>query len=377
MSQDTDVSSQPLLDEEDFDEADFSAAPPKRSHKGLIITLIVIIVIVLLVAFLVIRRSAVRAQATYTRAQVQTGTLSQTVSATGPIAANNEYDVNVPASGQLMQVLVHVGDHVNAGQSLATYTVTTAQGTTNQLTLTAPASSTVAAINSGTGSGNANSTPLIILTDTSSLKIAAAVNEADIAKLKVGQAVTFTVAAYPSQTFKASVATIDTVGQTASSVVTYTVYLNVDMSSLDGAHVYPGMTATTSITTAQVQSALMVPAAALSFPATALQNGLIGRAALQELRQTGLASAQSTTSTRGVVLLVSNGKLVPTIVTTGLSNGEDTQILSGLQAGDIVVTGQANAASSTGSASSSTSATGAAAGGGGGLFGGLFRNRGK
>jgi multidrug efflux pump subunit AcrA (membrane-fusion protein) len=375
MSQDTDVSSQPLLDEEDFDEADFSATPPKRSHKGLIITLIVIIVIVLLVAFLVIRRSAVRAQATYTRAQVQTGTLSQTVSATGPIAANNEYDVNVPASGQLMQVLVHVGDHVNAGQSLATYTVTTAQGTTNQLTLTAPASSTVAAINSG--SGTANSTPLIILTDTSSLKIAAAVNEADIAKLKVGQAVTFTVAAYPSQTFKASVATIDTVGQTASSVVTYTVYLNVDMSSLDGAHVYPGMTATTSITTAQVQSALMVPAAALSFPATALQNGLIGRAALQELRQTGLASAQSTTSTRGVVLLVSNGKLVPTIVTTGLSNGEDTQILSGLQAGDIVVTGQANAASSTGSASSSTSATGTAAGGGGGLFGGLFRNRGK
>ena len=160
MSQDTDVSSQPLLDEETFDEAEFPLTPPKRSRKGLIITFIVIIVVVLIVAALIYRRSVVRSHVAYTQAQVQTGTLSQLVSATGPIAANNEYDVNMPASGQLKQILVHVGEHVNTGQSLATYTLTTAQDQTNQITLTAPGSSTVAAINSGTGTGtgNANST---------------------------------------------------------------------------------------------------------------------------------------------------------------------------------------------------------------------------
>ena len=189
---------------------------------------------------------------------------------------------------------------------------------------------------------------LIILTDTSSLKIAAAVNEADIAKVKLGQAVTFTVTAYPTQTFKANVATIDTVGQTSSSVVIYTVYLNVDMSSLNGALVYPGMTATASITTAQAQNALMIPAAALSFPSTALQNGLINRATLQQIRQMSVTGqgGQATTGTRGVVLQLVNGKITPVLVTTGLSNGQYTQVLSGLQAGDVVVTGQAGGSSS-------------------------------
>src|SRR5256885_2223005 len=79
----------------------------------------------------------------------------------------------------------------------------------------------------------------------------------------------FTVAAYPTQTFRATVTTIDMIGQSTSNVVSYTVQLTVDQQSLNGKHLYPGMTATVNITTAERIGVLVIPSAALSFPSTA------------------------------------------------------------------------------------------------------------
>lgn len=247
--------------------------------------------------------------------------------------------------------------------------------------LTAPHAGTVVAINgvvgetagsgsSSSSSSSSGSSALIELVDSSSLNITAQVNEADIAAVSVGQPATFTVAAYPSQTFRASVSSIDTEGVTTSNVVSYTVNMAVDMQSLNGAHVYPGMTATVNITTAESIGTLLVPAAALSFSSTAIQNGELSRSALRSL--TGGASATSANSTasgsRGIVVELVKGKLVPVLVTTGLTNGQYTQILSGLNAGTEVIVGQTGGQTTTTTSSSGT--TGGGRFGGGGNFGG-------
>ncbi len=213
------------------------------------------------------------------------------------------------------------------------------------------------------------------LIDTSQLTIPAQVNEADIASVKVGQPAQFTVAAYPTQTFNASVSTIETLGTTTSNVVTYTVILNVDNYSLNGASLYPGMTATANITTAEGIGVLLVPSSALSFSTTAIQNGELSRTALRSLYSGSLSPSGSTqsSSNRGIVLELKNGKLVPVVVTTGLSNGTSTEILSGLNSGDKVVVSQTGGTTTTttGTGTSGTRGTGGFGGGTGG--GGIFR----
>lgn len=250
----------------------------------------------------------------------------------------------------------------------------TAKDNLQDTTLTAPHAGTVVAINgevgeaagSGSSGSSSSSSAFIELVDTSSLNITAAVNEADIAAVSVGQPATFTVAAYPSQTFRASVSSIDTEGVTTSNVVSYTVNMAVDMQSLNGAHVYPGMTATVNITTAESIGTLLVPAAALSFSTTAIQNGELSRTALRSL--TGSAGTSATVSgSRGIVVELVKGKLVPVLVTTGLTNGQYTQILSGLSAGTEVITGQTGGQTTT-TTSSSNGTTGGGRFGGGGNF---------
>jgi len=202
---------------------------------------------------------------------------------------------------------------------------------------------TVAAINGsigedvGNGSGGTSSQPFIVLTDLSKIGITAQVNEADIGGVQVGQPAQFTVAAYPTQTFRANVTSIQTVGQTTSNVVYYAVGLIVDKNSLNGTHLYPGMTATVNITTAERIGVLLVPAAALSFLSIALEAGELSRSSLSSLSS---GTPGTATAGRGIVLELRNGKLTPVAITTGLSNGQDTEVLSGLREGDEVVVGQ-------------------------------------
>src|SRR6266567_239637 len=238
-------------------------------------------------------------------------------------------------------------------------------------TLTAPVAATVAAINgsigetvgTGSSSSSTSSQAFIVLLDMSKIGITAQVNEADIGGLQVGQPAQFTVTTYPTQTFRASVTAVETIGQATSNVVYYTVKLTVDKQSLNGTHLYSGMTATVNITTAERIGVLLVPAAALSFPGIALRSGELSRSALSSLASSATSTA---TGTRGVVVVLRNGKLVPVAITTGLSNGQFTEVLSGLREGDQVVVSQ------TGGNTTTPSNGGGGGGGGGNPFRGGF-----
>lgn len=111
-------------------------------------------------------------------------------------------------------------------------------------TITSPVDGTVIArkVDKGQTVAASFQTPDLfeIAEDLSKMQIETAVSEADIGVIKEGQNVTFTVDAYPRQTFKGTVRQIRLSPTTASNVVIYTVVIDVDNSDL---RLLPGMTA--------------------------------------------------------------------------------------------------------------------------------------
>lgn len=408
---------------QDEDDNDSLLAPPRKRRPVRLIAVSILLLVVLIGGgvFIYMRRSS-SSQVSYTTVPVAIGNLTQTVSTSGPLQAKAEYDMNFGTSGQISAIDVQVGQQVKAGQTLATLnapnlqiavqeaqisvdnaqntyntavangdSTTTLQTDSNALqnaqlqlqmaqnnlagaTLKAPSNAIVASINGIVGqnasSGSATSSFMVLL-DTSGFTITASVNEADVANVQINQAARFTVTAYTGQTFRATVSSISIVGTTTSGVVSYPVTLTVTMNSTGASHLYPGMTATATITTAQRIGALLVSNSAFTFPTTAVQAGVIARSALTSGFSgtggtgTGTTGTQSASS-RHIVLVLRNGALAPVLITTGLTNGTFSEVLSGLNAGDQVVVSATGGAFANLTSGSGTNTTG----------GGLFRTGG-
>jgi len=180
--------------------------------------------------------------------------------------------------------------------------------------------------------------------DLTRMRLSVAVDEADIGQVRVGQAATFTVDAYPGQRFSSKVVEIRSLPQTVDGVVTYETRLEVDNVKL---LLRPGMTATADITVTEVTDALLLPNAALRFeppvteeaPTKDDEGGLLrsimpgppGR------RGQGPASSVAADGARRVWIL-EGGALTPVAVTLGVSDGSFTEIKGGaLSAGSQVV----------------------------------------
>ena len=108
------------------------------------------------------------------------------------------------------------------------------------------------------------STPelFVIAEDLGAMEILAQVDESDVGLVEEGQPVTFTVAAYPDETFRGLVEEVRLRPQTVQNVVLYTVVVAADNES---GRLLPGMTATVDFVVGGVEDALLVPTAALRF----------------------------------------------------------------------------------------------------------------
>jgi HlyD family secretion protein len=106
--------------------------------------------------------------------------------------------------------------------------------------------------------------PLIfsIAQDLTKMQVLTNIDEADVGGIKLGQTATFSVDAYPDQTFRGAVAQIRLSTQTVQNVVTYPVML--DVPNLDG-KLMPGMTANVVVPVDARRNTLRVPNAALRF----------------------------------------------------------------------------------------------------------------
>ena len=105
----------------------------------------------------------------------------------------------------------------------------------------------------------------IIAKNLTDMQVETSIDEADVGRIVVGQRATFTVDAFPGQTFSGKVRQIRKAATVVSNVVTYTVIVaaaNPDLTLL------PGMTANVRITTAEKDQALKLPNAALRFRPT-------------------------------------------------------------------------------------------------------------
>lgn len=98
--------------------------------------------------------------------------------------------------------------------------------------------------------------------DLTKMQIEASVVEADIAKVKEGQVVRFSVDSYADEYFFGKVVQVRNEAVTTSNVVSYTVVIEIDNSDMK---LKPGMTANVEIITADIKDALLVPNQALRF----------------------------------------------------------------------------------------------------------------
>jgi HlyD family secretion protein len=105
-------------------------------------------------------------------------------------------------------------------------------------------------------------TLFVIARDLAQMQIEADIDESDIGQIRNGQPVRFTVQSYPGETFAGTVSQIRLQPRTIANVVNCTVM--VDASNNQGL-LLPGMTATLDFVVNRVESALLVPNAALRF----------------------------------------------------------------------------------------------------------------
>src|SRR5688572_30026801 len=101
-----------------------------------------------------------------------------------------------------------------------------------------------------------------IAQDLSKMEVRAAIDEADVGKLKEGLEARFTVDAYPGQEFVATIFQVRSNPNVVQNVVTYDAILRVDNPE---AKLRPGMTASVRIVTEKRENVLRIPNAALRF----------------------------------------------------------------------------------------------------------------
>ncbi|WP_186312362.1 efflux RND transporter periplasmic adaptor subunit [Cereibacter sediminicola] len=183
--------------------------------------------------------------------------------------------------------------------------------------------------------------------DLNRMELRVDIDEADIGRVRVGNRATFRVDAFPARSFKAEIVQVRYAPETTEGVVTYKAILSVDNSDR---LLRPGMTATATITVADVAEALLVPNAALRFvpPATPSPGGQGGNRGggllgLIMPRPPGPSSGPATDGGPSVWVLRGGAPQAVT-VETGETDGRRTEIRGGeLAEGDAVITDQREA----------------------------------
>lgn len=176
-----------------------------------------------------------------------------------------------------------------------------------------------------------------IAQDLARMQIDTNVAEADIGRVRTGQAVKFTVDAFPGRSFEGEVRQIRLSPIIQQNVVTYNVVVGVDNRDLV---LMPGMTAYISVQVDRREDTLLVPAAALRFrPKDIPTNGDAKRPPKADDKVAGGGGGGGGGSRGpGARVFVARGEtLVPVSVKTGLADNRTVEITSGdIKVGDRI-----------------------------------------
>ncbi len=211
--------------------------------------------------------------------------------------ANFNRTVNGPTKEEL--------DALQNAVTAAQLDLESAQAALAQTKLTAPFTSTVTEIDAHEGELVGGFNTLAAVADLTALQIAAQIDEIDVANVKVGQKVQVRFDAFPGEQFDGSLVRLF---PAASTLRGSTVYGAIVDFNARGFLVRPGMGTSLKILTVDKQGALLVPNRALK-----------------------------SAGTRKAVTVVVPGPTRDVIVETGVTDGNNTEIVSGLNEGDQVL----------------------------------------
>ena len=309
------------------------------------------------------------------------GSFSKKVDATGEIFATELVDVGAQVSGQIKKLYIKLGDQVKKGDMIAsidsstqqnsilfaknatskqefesaknTYSansakikeleaqikqtnieLSTAKINLGYTKITAPRDGIIVSVQVEEGQTvNANqTTPTIVkIADLSYVKMKMQIAEGDITKIKVGTPVEYSILSEPTKKFQTTVSSIDpglttlsdgSYGSSSSSKST-----SSSTSSNSAVYYYAqsivenkdkilriGMTTQNELLIANVKDAIIVPSIGIKRD----ENGTF-------------------------VYVLKDGKAVKTAVKTGIKDNLDTQIISGVNEGDEIITSQGSA----------------------------------
>jgi HlyD family secretion protein len=198
-----------------------------------------------------------------------------------------------------------------------------------------------------------------IAQDLTKMQVSADVSESDIGMCKVGQAVHFSVDAYPEQSFRGTISQIRLNATVNQNVVTYPVIIDVPNPELA---LRPNMTANVTIDVAVVKDALRVPNAALRWRPEEKQASSASpeERAARGAGQTGPAAAMKQFDRTAGGKARKAGQTIYTIgaegsepkaveIKGGVTDNRYTEVVSGdLKAGDTVIVGLVTAKADAG-----------------------------
>jgi HlyD family secretion protein len=189
--------------------------------------------------------------------------------------------------------------------------------------------------------------------DIAHLRAEVSVDEADVGSVKVGQKASFTVSAYPSRRYPATITRVAYGSTKTDNVITYTTYLDVDNADLS---LRPGMTAAATIVSTERNGVLLVPNTALRFTPLAVpaagassagpEAGSGGGGVVSKLMpRMPRSGARKTAGGNGPVSrqlwVLKDGQAVAVAVQPGISDGRMTEVSGeGLAEGMAVITDQ-------------------------------------
>jgi HlyD family secretion protein len=302
------------------------------------------------------------AQTALSSAQTAQGTICGATTPNANACVEAEADVDeATAAASAAQARV---DAAQARQAMAQVALDRAQGALDAAqtalaadTLVAPHAGIVLAVNGQVGDEfAADGTPFIVIADTGRPLVTVLIGYRDIFSIEPGENATLRVKQAPEATaLSGAVYGFSLTPQGSGDNLAYPVTIAIDPATLKGGALLPGMSASATITTRSRTGVVIVPERAIVFArqaAPASGKGLLKAsqisAALQEASSmedvavsNGFDIAHDPPQAAYLIGL-DHGKYVAIPVVLGLSDGQNREIIAGVEPGDKIATGQSN-----------------------------------
>ncbi|MFB5195702.1 efflux transporter periplasmic adaptor subunit [Bacillus sp. AFS073361] len=262
-------------------------------------------------------------------AVVQKGTLNVNISGSGTVQAVTSEDIKSKFdNSEIDEVLVEVGEKVNKGDELITFS-------DGSDPITSSATGVITSLAVSAGERVTNGQVVAHVTNYNELQTVVQIDEQDISKIKKKQSVDLTVNAFPDQTFTGKVSAISEEGTSSSGVSTFAVTIHIDKPD----QLKVGMSTEARILTVSKKDALYVPLDAVY---TSNKDKYV------------IINSKSTDH--------NNSETKKKTIQTGLANEDYVEITKGLSEGETIKLPQLAKASSSKTSTTNTQ---------GSVFGGL------